>query len=340
MPVSEKLIVKVGYSDEEDAPAKKPRTKAGDKPFSPPDLAVQLWGTQTLAQLHPIELRPSRFGLADALNAHYQRLRRDAAYAEKYTRFRIDEKRKDLAKAESFLQWRVKQTGPAPIRVRASELKECKRQVTMRLLGFTPGLVGEDSPHWNVAALIGENLHQEVEIALKFLGLSAKSEYRVQSPKKDLNGIIDHRLAAEAFEDDLEERAVPAILDVKSVGPDDFKKGTYSGKVKGFVMQISAYGLIEEVNLGVVLMADRGSGRFMDFEFDIDPLFAQKMFDRATDIVASVQERKLPVAEKFAGSKPGGDCWNFCPFRRQCFRQEEDGSIQRRLDEGADPKEL
>lgn len=332
MPISSKTLIAV---QEEGPVERKPRTKKADRPFSPPTLG---YASQD-GTFVPIELRPSRYRLAERVNDHYARLRNDRAYGNEYRRFVVAEKMKRLSEQKSLLEKPSKGTKTPP-RVRASELKDCARQVTMRLMGFDAAPVGENSPHWNIAALSGEELHEEIELALKFLKLSYRSEFTVSSQSGDFSGRVDHELDPEAFREELGDDAVAAVLDVKTVGPDDYKEGTWSSKVPGFIAQISAYGRILGDTVGVVLMVDRGTGRMFDFEFDIDPAYGDRMLLRAERIVERVKAKKLPKPEFYENGKPSFKCFQFCPFFRQCRIQEEDGSIQVKLNQGVDPKEL
>ncbi len=333
MPISSKTLIAV--QAEEGEIQRNLRTRKADRPYSPPTLGY-VAPDGTFVQ---IEVRPSRYGLADKINAHYARLRNDQTYGNEYRRFVIVEKMKRLSEQKARMEKPLKGE-KIPPRVRASELKDCARQVSMRLMGFEAAPVGENSPHWNIAALSGEELHEEIELALKFLKLSRRSEFTVSSQSGDFNGRVDHELDPEAFREELGDDARSAVLDVKTVGPDDFKEGTWSSKVPGFIAQISAYGRLLGDEVGVVLMVDRGTGRMFDFEFDIDPDYGDRMLRRAERIVALVKERKLPKPEFFENGKPSFKCFQFCPFLRQCRIQEEDGSIQAKLNEGVDPKEL
>jgi hypothetical protein len=323
MAISRKTLISTAEGGE---PPKKPRVLKKDRDFCPPELG----------------LRPSRYRLAERLYEHYARCRQDQEYADRYERFVHTETIARIKKASEFADYRDKgkDTYVAKTRVRASEIKSCARQTTMRLMGFTPALVGADSPWWNLAALSGTELHEQIEIALKYLGVSSRSEFSLTTEDGTFSGRVDHELDGAAFESELEENAVPAIVDVKTVNEKDFKEGCWGKKIPGYIAQISPYCLLTNRTIGVVLLVDRGTGRLMDFEWTVDKAYAERMLLRANKIVAKVQARKLPKPEAFENGKPVFECWNFCPFARQCMTQEEDGSIQFKLDQGADPKEL
>ena len=156
---------------------------------------------------------------------------------------------------------RAKMDGqPRAMRVRASEAKNCARATAMDLMGFEKTPVGEESPWWNLAAVYGDAVHEEVEIALSFLGLVARSEFYLRSKGDEIGGMADIELNGEAF-----GPGVPnAILDIKSVGTDEYKKSWHGDKVPGYIKQISAYARIANRQMGVILLADRGTGRFED----------------------------------------------------------------------------
>jgi len=309
------------------AKERKPRIRKADREFSPPELG----------------LRPSRYRLAERIYEHFARVRGDYEYRRRWEAFETEELRRRLAeddqraaKRQSNADKPRKQYKP---RVRASELKSCARAQAMRMIGFAEAPTGTDSPWWNIAAISGTNLHERIEIALKFLGVSKRSEFNVTSPDGTFSGRVDHELDPAFFREELGEDAVGAILDVKTVKTKDFAEGCWGSKIDGYLGQVSPYALLTNNPVGVVLLVDRGEGRMMDFEWDIDPEHAKKMLRRATKIAEHAESRTLPKAE----AKERGEtfeCFNFCPFRRQCFKDLDDGSIQAALRAGADPKEL
>jgi hypothetical protein len=301
----------IELDDTEKKPA--PRQRKADRPFSPPELG----------------LRPSTLRVAERVLEHIQRTRSDQAYNLEFTRFYAEHLRHAaddiVAKAERYAGF----TEPAPIRTRASGLKECSRQQVMRLVGCVEAEVGKDSPHWAVSAILGERGHELVEASLKFLQIARRTEFAVYTEAGDLSGRVDAEL--------LEE---PAILDIKTVGEADFKEGPWGHKVPGYIAQVSVYAALTGNTKGVILLVDRGSGRMSDFEWDVDKLLAQRMFSRAAKIVEYAKKRQLPRPEGFEKGGPSFKCRLFCPFYRQCLKQEEDGSVQMALDEGKDPRTL
>lgn len=312
MPISSAIFANKAATETEMPPERKPRQNKADRPFSPPGL----------------RLEPSDY-VRSALEGHYVRLDQDADYRKSYEEFRLSHWEKNIAKERSLKEWLAKQTEPAPLRVRGSEIKTCARQTFFRLLRVPGKPIGEESPHWRISAISGDHLHEEIEIALRFLGMVEKAEYNVRSPNNDYGGRVDIRLKEPA-----------AILDIKTVKPEDFKEGPWAEKVPGYVDQINGYAHLEKLSLGIVLMIDRGSGRMKEFSWEVLPEDGEAVLQRAADIVVAAKERRIPEAEWRAGGKTDFRCRTFCPFEELCYRQERDGSIQAKLDTGATPEEL
>ena len=323
MAISRKTLISTADGGE---PPKKARVFKKDRTFAPEELG----------------LRPSRYRLAERLYDHFARCRQDQDYADRYERYVHAETVIRIKKASEFADYRDKgkENYVPKVRVRASEIKSCARQTTFRLMGFTPAEVGKDAPWWNLAALSGTELHEQIEIALSFLKVSKRAEFNLTTDDGTFSGRVDHELDGAAFVEELEENAVDAILDVKTVNEKAFKDGCWGDKVPGYLAQVSPYCLLTGNTIGVILLVDRGSGKLMDFEWTVDQAYAERMLLRANKIVAKVKARKLPKPEAFENGKPVFTCYNFCPFFRQCATQEEDGSVQYKLDQGVDPKEL
>lgn len=305
----------------EDMSNKKPRRKKGEeRPFCPPELA----------------LLPSRYNIAERLYQHYTSARNDAKYGLEWNRFKNEEKRKRLIDALKLAEKRALMDGkPRTARVRASELKNCARATAMDIMGFQRADVGSDSPHWNLAAVYGETVHEEVEVALLFLGLVKRSEFYLRSAGDEIGGMADILLDGSAFGEGLPD----AILDIKSVGTDEFKKSWHGDKVRGYMQQISAYARINGNSVGVILLADRGSGKFEDCEFVVEPAHGDAMIKRAAIIIRFAEAKRLPKPEALdRGHKL--ECFMFCPFADICRRQQEDGSVQFSLDAGQEPKDI
>lgn len=295
------------------------------------------WGPPELG------LRPSRYRLAERLYAHFARVRTDYQYRRKWEDFETEELRRRLGDADERAEKRASNKGKPrkqyKPRVRASELKSCARSQAMRMMGFREDPVGQDSPWWNIAAISGTGLHERIEIALKFLGVSKRSEFSVTSEDGTFSGRVDHELDPEFFREELGDEALGAILDVKTVKTKDFQEGCWCEKIEGYLGQVSPYAGLTDNPLGVILLVDRGDGRLMDFEWTVDPAYAKKMLRRASLIAEHAESRKLPKPE----AKERGnnfECGNFCPFRTRCERDIADGSVQAALDAGKDPKEL
>lgn len=299
---------------------KKPRRKRGEeRPFAPADSP----------------LVPSRYNVAERLYAHYTKARNDAAYGLEWAEFKIEQKRLRLGDALKLARKRAAMDGKArTARVRASELKNCARATVMDIIGFEKQQVGEESPWWNLAAVYGDSIHEEIELALTFLGLVKRSEFYLRSEGDALGGMADIELNGEAF------GGLPdAILDIKSIGTDEFKKSWYGDKVDGYIKQISAYARIAGRTMGVILLADRGTGRFEDAEFEVDPAYGDKMIKRAAIMVSKAEAKLLPKPEAWdRGHKL--ECLKFCPFAALCARQREDSSVQFELDAGKPVKEI
>ena len=121
------------------------------------------------------------------------------------------------------------------------------------MMGFTQADTGLDSPHWGVSASSGEQFHLLIEVALRFLGLVKRSEFTVKTPENDLGGRVDAELKGEAFGPGFPD----AIADVKTIGTDQFKEGTWNSKVPGYVAQVTAYAKLTGNTVGVVILVDR-----------------------------------------------------------------------------------
>src|SRR5207247_700426 len=105
----------------EDAPIKRKRVKASDRPEYPPVTG----------------LRASRYGIADKLNGHFTRARNDAEYGLAWTEYRAVAMHARADDNTKMARKRAKVTKQEPtVRVRASELKTCARATAMRLMGF------------------------------------------------------------------------------------------------------------------------------------------------------------------------------------------------------------
>src|SRR5258706_5680126 len=224
--------VRVHHNKDNGIEDKKPttRVKKADRGFQPTGVEVQL--------------RPSSYGLADRLMAHFQRVHNDRAYGRQFDEFYRAELRRKFADQERLEKWLDKKrvdeaegTQERFIRARASELKACGRMQAMRMMGFTQADTGLDSPHWGVSASSGEQFHLLIEVALRFLGLVKRSEFTVKTPENDLGGRVDAELKGEAFGPGFPD----AIADVKTIGTDQFKEGTWNSKVPGYVAQVTAY---------------------------------------------------------------------------------------------------
>lgn len=303
----------------------KTRTRKADRDFACPSLKV--------------EVRPSRFHLAEKLYEHFNRLYNDMPYKEAFDEWVAGETERKVAKYRAKRAKGKKYDKPA-LRVSASKTKECARLLALKMLGFPQQPIGEDSKWWSVAAMTGTTMHEQIELALKWLKVSKRSEWYIITEKKDFAGFADIELDPAAFPE-LGADALPTILDVKTVGDRDYKEGTWGQKVPGYIDQVSAYAYLEGKPLAVVLLVNRSDGRMMDFEWDVDPAQAQAVLDRASSIVEQSKARKLPAAEGLDDrGRPSFPCLNFCPFAALCARQEQDGSVQKALDEGKDPKDV
>ncbi len=302
-------------ADGEEVAAKGRRKE--EKPFSPPDLG----------------LRPGSFGIADKVYRHVKASRKS---------------------------WQ-------PKNVYASGIKNCARQQAMGIIGFKPAESDKqlENPQWNVVADFGSALHELVERWLKELGISVKSEYRVKYETDGqvvLSGRVDHRVKVEDITLDQPEESVltakiarqsrEAILDVKTVGSKDFKQGAHGPKMPGYVAQLSVYCHLEGVKTAIILLVNRDSGELAEYEFDYNPEFAEKMLRRAKGVTDWAAMKRLPPAEEWAGSDGSFGCKAFCPFYRQCAKEQatmgqykddqdrEIGSVQASLYAGTNPKNL
>lgn len=225
-------------------------------------------------------------------------------------------------------------------RVYASGIKNCARQSAMAIMGFAKGPVGEDNPEWSVAADLGTWLHQKVEGWLHSIGGLIRAEFRVGND--DISGRVDALIGPyEGYGAEIEVAEQTYILDAKTINARDFAEGAYGRKVPGYIAQISVYGRLLGVTKGIVLLVDRGSGKMTDFEFDIDPEYADQLLARAATIRQLAEARQLPPAEEWGDSSFGSfTCKNFCAFYRQCAAEQLNGMVQVQLDRGVDPSAL
>lgn len=314
------------YFPEEVTPVKKTRTKKSDRAFSPPTLGY----TDAEGVFVPIILRPSNYRIAEKLNEHVLRVRNDDMYARNWYAYASD-RMEDIVQEEK--QRLLQEVEPECLMVRASSIKDCARKTVFSLLKVEGSSVGNDRPHWAVSATIGELIHREIRIMLEYLGCVLQSEEYFHNQTWRLTGHPDHILDPTQFtHPDTGMNNLPmAVLDVKTVGPDDFKAFTWSEKVPGYVAQVSAYGAHLGVAHGVVLMVDRGSGKWLDFEFEIPPDYGLRMLQRAKAIAESADKRLLPSAEAITNGKMAYTCYLFCPYQSQCMEEEQSGSVQRWL---------
>lgn len=314
-------------------------------------------------------LRPSEYRLARRLIWMFGKLRNDTDYGRRFDELLLREKEKAVKDARSLAEWRAQQTEPAPLRVRASELKDCARKQAFRIMGFTPAPTPTKYGNWNIAAMSGSDLHLLMQTALKFLGIIKReveiagrtrygAEFNVKTPANDFSGRVDALVDGAWFtaENDWSEgdeepldaflteagHLPDAVLDIKTVGPDDFAEGAWGRKVQGYIAQVSAYARLLGVSRGIILLVDRGSGKMHDFAWDIDPIFAESQFVRATAIVEHVKRGELPEAENYDAStgKFDGTCFLFCPFRDYCRAEVERGEVSRRLVVGQSPQDI
>lgn len=225
-------------------------------------------------------------------------------------------------------------------RVYASGIKNCARQSAMAIMGFVRGPVGEENPEWSVAADLGTWLHQKVEGWLRSIGGLIRAEFRVGND--DVSGRVDALIGPyEGYGASIEVAGQTYILDAKTINARDFAEGTYGRKVPGYIAQVSVYGRLLGVTRGVILLVDRGSGKMTDFEFDIDPEYADQLLARAATIRRLAEARQLPPAEEWGDSGHGSyTCKNFCAFYRQCTAEQLSSMVQVQLDRGADPSAL
>lgn len=308
MVIDPSVFMRAAATPEAEVPVKRQRINRDDRPFSPPDLLV--------------EVRPYDYGLVDKLYGFFQAMRNDRSREATFLDFR--EERHRLRQTERELA----KTGPKPAyapKVRASEIKECARKTTFRLLRFSERPIGTDSPQWSIAAQFGDNIHEIVGDALLYLGLSKRAEFDIENQL--ISGRVDHLLDG-------------AVLDIKTVGEKDFKEKAWGDKVPGYIAQVSAYCRALEQPLGVVLLVNRNSGELFDFCWDVSSGLGAVQELRAATILGNVANRQLPSAEFFERGRPSFKCRLFCPFLGHCERQEATGDVQAALDKGADPKKL
>lgn len=244
-----------------------------------------------------------------------------------------------------------------PERVYASQIKDCARKLAMGIMGFERGPIGDAHPEWIVSADLGSWLHERVESWLRDIGCLVKAEFNVKSEDGSLSGRVDALLAdtvtpigdgqdiptacADGYEALIEVAGEQYILDAKTISDKDFKVGVNSFKISGYVAQISVYGRLLGVKKGIILLVNRNTGELNDLEFDIDFDYADRLLERAADVMQAVKERKLPPAEEWGFATEGSYyCRNMCPFYRQCAAQQKDGSIQQALDDGVAPEML
>lgn len=208
-------------------------------------------------------------------------------------------------------------------RVHASSIKECARKQAFAIMGFTPTetQMQKDNPHWYASADFGTEMHNRVEEYLAGAGLLVKAEYRVESADGAVSGRVDALIEDSLWAGVVEEgkTARQAILDVKTVKHEDFKKGAYADKVKGYVAQLSVYCRLENVPTAIILMVSRNTGEMLELEFDVDTEYADSLLERASWIAQSAEKRELPPAEEWGSFY----CTAFCPFYRLCKREED-----------------
>lgn len=291
---------------EDERPVARTYVKKADRGFAPAGSGYQ----------------PSQYRLAEQLYEHYARCRNDREYGGRYTAYLLETRLTAVREEQQVAASRRSRNGVAQ-RVRASEVKNCERQLTFRLLDFEAAPTGVGHPEWNLAALSGTGLHSEIEVALSYLGLSERSEYAVTSEDGSFSGRVDHRLAGPPA----------AILDVKTVSQKDFDERCWGRKISGYTAQVSAYALLERVSIGVVLLVNRNTGELFDYQWEVDTEYAQSVLARARRVVEKVQNRQLGYPETWSGADGGYYCQNLCPYFTHCEVERRTGSIQSALDE-------
>ena len=109
MAIEEGAVFAVKPSETELNNGRKPRRKKGDeRPFCPAEL----------------NLKPSRYNVAERLYAHFAKARNDAAYGLEWNRFKNEQKRLHLIDALKLAEKRAKLDGqPRAMRVRPCRIR-------------------------------------------------------------------------------------------------------------------------------------------------------------------------------------------------------------------------
>ena len=231
-------------------------------------------------------------------------------------------------------------------RVHASSIKECARKQAMSIMGFTPTAteMQNNNPQWRLSAQFGTEIHSLFEKYLAGAGLLVKAEYRVESDDGAVSGRVDALVEDSVWAGVVEEgkTARQAILDVKTVKHEDFKKGAWGDKIPGYIAQLSVYCRLENVPSAIICLVSRNTGEILALEFDADYEYADTLLTRASWIADSAEKRELPSAEE----RGSFYCTAFCPFNALCSKEEytkdEDGlgEISRLLRNGLTVAEI
>jgi len=243
-----------------------------------------------LQKPEPQSFRPGTTGIANTLYSHFERSTSDRVQRAVY----------------------------------ASGLTECARMQGFSLMGFKRATTSLQAAHpeWAVVAEVGNRLHEMILSALEELGVLVEDEFTVRSEDGTLVGRVDGRLKlADGRE---------LLLDIKTVKGADFKKGSSAPKFNTYRAQLSVYCRILGLTDAVVLLVNRDSGEWDEYEFTVDPAYADSLLARAASIYRLATARVVDEPEVWGSFF----CTAFCPFYRQCAAQNADGSVQADLDAG------
>ena len=200
----------------------------------------------------------------------------------------------------------------SPTTVSASKIDGCARAIYYEAHKYEQRDI-EGKPEWRMVAEFGTALHALMEQWFQDLG--ATTETRIVSDDHTFSAQFDGTLHTKDGE--------RVIYDIKTVAPKYFEQGERSFKFRKYIAQLSTAGYLEGIRYAVVLLVNRESGALREYEFEIDPVYAEALLKRARDVMGMIENEQLPPAELWGKSDeyPSFYCKTFCPFLLHCTKE-------------------
>lgn len=214
-------------------------------------------------------------------------------------------------------------------RVYASGIKNCARQTVFSIWNMQKSRsdLVENHPEWHITAERGEMDHQLIiEDYLRRTGCLVDAEFRVELADGAMSGRVDALI---------ERDGVRYVLDLKTVGRDDYDDGPWGKKFEGYMQQLSVYGYQLGVQWGIILMEDREKSRLKAYTFPIKAERAIELNNRAKQLMQWAEDKVVPPAEtRNDPDKSKRFVCNFCAFMPQCEGEEQFGLVSGAIKRG------